>query len=103
MQQIATSYYSFEPLISVHPKSAYRRALLRIFRCQFGKLARSHLKPSFWKVTYMRWNGLLNRVVGPAETDSIQLFNTTLHRLVCRHSRLVLVKTIRFTVDQFWD
>ena len=101
------TYYSFEPLISVTRHSnQYSNLIYHIFACDFEKLRKSLLKPVFCKIQYLRWNALLSRMVSlntDGDDNAIHLFNYSLHQSLCLSSSVILIKTIRFTLDDFWQ
>ena len=101
LQQASSTYYSFEPLISTEFNSdLFDQLIFRIFQCQFEKLQDSYLKPIYWKIQYLKWNSLLVRNID--SQDSMQLFNHTVHQMLCTNVAAILVKTIRFTLHDYW-
>lgn len=100
LQQVSPTYYSFEPLIGIAPNSPlYESLIFDIFNCQFVQLNETYLAPIYWKIQYFKWNSVLAE--STSQQNSMQLFNQTLHQILCSHSDVVLVKTIRFTLGDY--
>lgn len=108
IQQASSTYYNFEPYIflesnnhqSISDSSYYYDLLLRLLNCQMDQLGREYLKPVYWKVDYLKWNSMLTDSVSPTDRES--LFNMTLHKRLCGQAQTILIKTIRFTLENLW-